>query len=347
MSLQKLGEFGFIQRVSQKLETRRGVTLGVGDDAAILESLQTPIVTCDALIENVHFRRDWTTPFLLGRKAMNVNVSDLAAKGAQPVAALVTLGISEELLRESHAMAWLESLYDGFEDAAREHNFTIAGGDTTRTKNEMVISVMLIGEAGNSAPILRSGAQVGDIMLATGTLGDAAAGLFLLENPRVQVADETRKFLLARHLDPTPRTRAMRIALDAQAGSTPGLSAALDLSDGVAGDAAHIARASNVQIEIEVAALPISAACRETANASGLKNAASQWALYGGEDYELLWCAAPQNVAPLSQALMRFGSTPATAIGRCVAQNENETAPLVLVFRDGRREIPRAAWTHF
>ena len=83
MSLEELGEFGFINRIAQKLKTRRGVKLGIGDDAAILDALQTPVVTCDALIENVHFRRDYTTPFLLGRKAMNVNVSDLAAKGAR------------------------------------------------------------------------------------------------------------------------------------------------------------------------------------------------------------------------------------------------------------------------
>ena len=330
------------------MQTRRGVTLGIGDDAAILKSLQTPVVTCDALIENVHFRRDWTPPFLLGRKAMNVNVSDLAAKGARPVAALVTLGIGAALLSKPNATAWLESLYDGFEDAAREYEFTIAGGDTTRTQNEIVISITLIGESGTTPPILRSGAQSGDIVLTTGTLGDAAAGLFWLEDPVIKVAAETRDFVLTRHFDPTPRVREMQIALGAPGiGSTPNINAALDLSDGLAGDAAHIARASGVQIEIDVANLPISPACEEVAKKSGMENAAQNWALYGGEDYELLLCAAPANAASLSQAMMRSGSTPVTAIGRCVAQSENETAPVVLVFSDGQREIPRAAWTHF
>jgi thiamine-monophosphate kinase len=119
------------------------------------------------------------------------------------------------------------------------------------------------------------------------------------------------------------------------------------LSDGLAGDAAHIARASNLQIEIDVAALPISPACREAAGASRLENGAEQWALYGGEDYELLLCVPPESVASLSQALAHFGSTPITAIGRCVALNRDETAPVVLAFPDGRRENPRAAWTHF
>lgn len=345
MSLEELGEFGFIHRVAQKLQTRRGVKVGIGDDAAILESLRTPVISCDALIENVHFRRDWTTPFLLGRKAMNVNVSDLAAKGARPVAAFVTLGISENLLNQANAISWLESLYEGFEDAAREFDFTIAGGDTTRTKNEIVISITLIGEAGNIAPPLRSGAKVGDIVLATGTLGDSAAGLFLLENPAIQVSRSTLEFLLARHFNPTPRMREMQIVLGA--GSTPSPKAAMDLSDGLAGDAAHIARASDLQIEIDVAALPISKACREAASKSESGNAAQNWALYGGEDYELLLCVAPENAALLSQSLARFGSTPVTAIGRCVARKENETASVVLAFADGRREIPRAAWTHF
>ena len=371
MSLETLGEFGFIDLVAQKIQTRPGVKLGIGDDAAILESLKTPVVTCDALIENVHFRRDWTSPFLLGRKAMSVNVSDLAAKGAQPIAAFVTLGISEKLLREDGAIVWLEKLYEGFEDAAREFDFTIAGGDTTRTKNEILISVTLIGEGGNHLPITRNGAQIGDIVLATGTLGDSAAGLFLLENPQIQVSKSTREFLLSRHFNPTPRVCEMQSLLGA--GSTPGLredavnaeekaachslhevpfsvqpfSAALDLSDGLAGDAAHIARASNVQIEIDVAALPISIACESAAAKSDLQNTSQNWALYGGEDYELLLCVAPESVASLSQAWSRFGSTPITVIGRCVARNENETAPVVLVFPDGHRETPRAAWTHF
>jgi thiamine-monophosphate kinase len=350
VSLQELGEFGFIRCMAQKLQTRRGVRLGIGDDAAILETLQTPVATCDALIENVHFRREWTTPFLLGRKAMNVNVSDLAAKGARPVAAFVTLGISEKFLREElpnadRAATWLENVYEGFEDAAREFDFTIAGGDTTRTQSEVMISVTLLGEAGNRLPVLRSGAQIGDIVLTTGTLGDSAAGLFLLQNPQIEVSKATRDFVLARHFDPAPRLREMQALIGA--GSTPDIHAALDLSDGVAGDAAHIARASQVQIEIDVAALPISSACREVAKASDVENASQTWALSGGEDYELLLCAAPEKVASLSQALMRFGSTPVTAIGRCAAIKESSAAAAVLVFSDGRREIPRAAWTHF
>lgn len=358
MNLHDLGEFGFIARRKARLQKRAGVEVGIGDDAAILASLHTPVVTCDALIENVHFRRDWSTPFLLGRKAMNVNVSDLAAKGARPVAAFVSLGVSARMLRSSESLAWLDALYEGFESAAEEYDFTVAGGDTVRVASEIMLSVTLIGEVDEEsrrrgAPILRSGAQSGDVLCVTGTLGDSAAGLFLLAHPELAVAPDVRAFLIARHLDPTPRSREMAALLN-EGQSTPGrvLTASLDLSDGLFGDAAHIAKASLVQIEIETASLPISAACREAARAArenGFDVSAEQWALSGGEDYELLLCAPREAMALLSQVVARTTSTPVTIIGRCVQAQKNAVAaaPVLLLHPDGRRDGAHKAWTHF
>lgn len=350
MNLRDLGEFGLIARCAARLQQRAGVVTGIGDDAAILASLQTPVVTCDALVENVHFRRDWSSPFQLGRKAMSVNVSDLAAKGARPVAAFVTLALGKPLLEDTTAVPWLDAFYDGLESAAGQYGCTVAGGDTVRTSNETMISVTLIGEAGDVAPPLRSGAQVGDAVLVTGTLGDSAAGLFLLQHPEVELPHAIREYLVERHLDPTARVReAMAVQrLCAEDDSVACPVAAMDLSDGLAGDAAHIARRSRLQIEIFSASLPLSPQCREAARAAqrqGFKVNAQQWALYGGEDYELLWCVPMAVVASLSQGIGRDTGTFVTQIGRCVTPADD--APVVLLDEQGRREIVAHAWTHF
>lgn len=356
MNLQDLGEFGWIERSSAQLRQREGVLLGIGDDAALLSPLQMPVVACDALVENVHFRRDWSTPFQLGRKSLSVNVSDLVAKGARPVAAFVTLGLSVPFLEETGAVKWLDELYAGLEDAAKEYSCTIAGGDTVKTGSEIMISVTAIGEVDESsrvkgAPFLRSGAQAGDSIFVTGSLGDSAAGLFLLQHPEIEVSKSTRHYLLARHLDPTARLREMEVLLTS-AKTTPALSATLDLSDGLAGDAAHIAKSSQLQIEIETAKLPISKACREAAQAAqkrGFEVSAEAWALRGGEDYELFCCAPQTAMASVWQgnkeALRYLAPEMFTEIGRCSVPEG--TPAVVLINSDGHRQTPQKAWTHF
>lgn len=346
MKISELGEFGFIARQSPRLARRNGTLLGIGDDAAILDSLAQPVVTCDALIEGVHFRRDWisrwSTPRALGRKAMNVSVSDLAAMGATPVAAFVTIALNAEFAAEENSMEWIDEFYAGMEDSARTFNFTIAGGDTSRALHDIFISVTMIGES-ISSPIRRDGARPGDVLLVTGKLGESAAGLLLLQNPETEVASATRDYLLQRHFNPTPRLREMQAAL-----KTASIHAALDLSDGLAGDASHIARASNVDIEIETALLPISAQLLGAAGTE-LENAAQRLALTGGEDYELLLAVAPENVEAITRAIEDATSTPVTDIGRCVARAENSEPqnPVTVIYPDGRRETTFSAWTHF
>ncbi len=348
MNLRELGEFGLIAHCASRLKQREGVVTGIGDDAAVLSSLHTPVVTCDALVEEVHFRRDWSTPFQLGRKAISVNVSDLAAKGAQPVAAFVSLAVSETLLEEDSAVAWLEALYEGMESAAAQYGCTVAGGDTVRSAREVMLSVTLIGDAGQSRPPLREAAREGDEVLVTGTLGDSAAGLFLLQHPEVEVPGDVRELLIQRHLDPQARLEA-GLAARRQAEMGYGPNASLDLSDGLAGDAGHIARRSRVQIEIDTTALPISPACHTAARAAGEQGfevSALQWALYGGEDYELLWCVLPGSVASISQGVSAATSIPVTRIGRCVALR-GDSLPVVLQDVEERNGAAKSAWTHF
>ena len=357
MKLHDLGEFGLIERLQFGLAVRGGVRVGIGDDAAILDALQMPIVTTDALVENVHFRRDWTPPRSLGRKAMAVNVSDLAATGARPVAAFVTLALSTPLLKSGEALAWIDELYAGFEDTANEYNFTLAGGDTTRASQEVSISVTLVGEAigadtesaHNSTPLLRSGARPGDVLIVTGTLGDSAAGLWLLQHPEISIDDAARQYLLGRHFEPRARLAEIRAALHVGVGENfPIISAALDLSDGLAGDMLHIARRSNVSLEIEAENLPISEYSHRVARLPDAKdsgNAALEWALHGGEDYELLLCVAPQYAEAVCAAITTDTSTRATIIGRTLPQDEKNL--MVLIDEMGGRETIIGGWQHF
>jgi thiamine-monophosphate kinase len=334
MNLSEIGEFGLIERLHKQLETRGGVHLGIGDDCAVLESLECPVITMDALVEGVHFRRDWTTPRALGRKSMAVNISDLAASGARPVAAFVSLAVGQ-----SDSIEWIEELYQGFEDMARRYNFTVAGGDTVKSLGGTMISVALIGESMNVArgPILRSGAQPGDVLMVSGTLGDSAAGLNLLLNPHSSTTPSVSNEVLLRHHEPTPRLEAMRWLLETNANA---VHAALDISDGIMGDAAHMAKRSALQIEIDVERLPISPASREVAWALGKDE--TEWALTGGEDYELLLAVAPEFAAKLAEGVP---SLTLIAIGTC--SPSGAAGPGISLRNRGVVRDAAAAWTHF
>lgn len=327
MNVSASGEFGLIARLQQNLVTRGGVQLGIGDDGAVLDAIKNPIVTCDALIENVHFRRNWTSAHALGIKALAVNVSDLAAMGAHPVAAFITLALPRD-----GSVRWVEEFYAGMESLAARYEFTIAGGDTTGAPLVM-ISVTLIGELMPQArghAVLRSGAQFGDAVCVSGNLGDSAAGLELLLHPRENFDG---KYLLQRHREPTPRVEAMRAWMGA---NRDAIHAVLDLSDGLAGDAGHIARASGVDIQVDAENLPISPKGRALAEA--LDKSPLDWALRGGEDYELCLCVAPDAVDSLRAA----SDVALTVVGRVV-----EGTGEVRILENGKPRATGAAWTHF
>ena len=322
MNVSQRGEFGLIAHLHQGLSLRGGTRVGIGDDGAVLDALAHPVVTTDALVENVHFRRDWTAPRALGLKALAVNLSDLAAMGAHPVAAFVSLALPPDCDSD-----WVSQLYVGMESWAARHHFTIAGGDMTAAPL-VFIAVTLVGalmpEAAG-APVLRSGARAGDAVCVSGDLGDSAAGLALLQAPDVALDDATRAHLLRRHLEPSPRLELMRALLRSNRDS---VHAALDLSDGLAGDALHIARASKVDVEIDAELLPISKPCRAAARA--LNRSATDWALTGGEDYELCLCVAPDFSNGLTQ------------VGRVVAGSG-----AVRILENGQLRQGGTGWRHF
>jgi thiamine-monophosphate kinase len=309
MDLRTLGEFGLVERLARKLAARSAascagsLTLGIGDDAALLQPPPgTEVVaTMDALVEEVHFRRDWSPPQDLGWKALAVNLSDLGAMGARPLGALISLAVPPEV-----EVRWIDRLYEGLADCAAEYGCPLVGGDTVRSPRHVAISVTALGTVLAGRAVRRSGARLGDRVCVTGVLGDSGAGLALLERGETGRGTDNRA-VLEWHRRPRPPAEAGAVLAER------GLATAMmDLSDGLAADLRRLARASGVGARIEEQRLPISDAARQAAEHLGVD--AVRWALHGGEDYQLLFTVAPERFADVPPALGPLGVT-ATVIG--------------------------------
>ena len=287
------GEFDLIARIRARVATRADVVLGIGDDAALLAPPpgRQLVVTADTLNDGVHFPRG-TSPADVGWKALAVNLSDLASMGAEP--AWCTLSLS---LPQSDP-AWIEGFLDGFLDLAGQHGIALVGGDTTRGPLSIAVTAMGLVEPGRA--LRRDGARVGDEVWVTGTLGDAAGGLALLDREPVPA-------LRARLDRPTPRVAAGR----ALAGIA---TACVDVSDGLLADLGHVCVRSHVAARIDVDALPASAALREAfGEADRIALQAS-----GGDDYELCFTAPADAGADIGAVSAQLGLR-FTRIGRIVA----------------------------
>ena len=287
------GEFDLIARIRARVATRADVVLGIGDDAALLAPPpgRQLVVTADTLNDGVHFPRG-TSPADVGWKALAVNLSDLASMGAEP--AWCTLSLS---LPQSDP-AWIEGFLDGFLDLAGQHDIALVGGDTTRGPLSIAVTAMGLVEPGRA--LRRDGARVGDEVWVTGTLGDAAGGLALLDREPVPA-------LRARLDRPTPRVAAGR----ALAGIA---TASVDVSDGLLADLGHVCARSHVAAHLDVDALPASAALREAfGEADRIALQAS-----GGDDYELCFTAPADAGADIGAVSAQFGLR-ITRIGRIVA----------------------------
>ncbi len=286
------GEFDLIARIRARVATRADVVLGIGDDAALLAPPpgRQLVVTADTLNDGVHFPRG-TSPADVGWKALAVNLSDLASMGAEP--AWCTLSLS---LPQSDP-AWIEGFLDGFLDLAGQHGIALVGGDTTRGPLSIAVTAMGLVEPGRA--LRRDGARVGDEVWVTGTLGDAAGGLALLDREPVPA-------LRARLDRPTPRVAAGR----ALAGIA---TACVDVSDGLLADLGHVCARSHAAAHIDVDALPASAALREAfGEADRIALQAS-----GGDDYELCFTAPADAGADIGAVSAQLGLR-ITRIGRIV-----------------------------
>jgi thiamine-monophosphate kinase len=317
-------EFDLIRALTAGLDpTVPGVITGPGDDAAVLDGGW--VLTCDLCVEGVHFRRDWMHPESAGGRAVRAALSDLAAMAAEPVGILMALGGSPEDHRAGH----LEALGRGARAAAGACGAAVLGGDVTRSPGPLVVDITAIGRS--EAPLRRSGARPGHELWVTGRLGGAAAAIRLLRRGMVPPP-----LLQDAHLRPTPRLAEARWLA-----GTGEVSALMDLSDGLAGDAGHLAAASRVEVEVDADAVPVGAEVLEQLDPPEALAAA----VSGGEDYELLFTAAPSFSARRDDFLARFPGVHLTRIG--AVHGAGREGPRVTFWRRGRPWTPPDAFDHF
>jgi thiamine-monophosphate kinase len=336
MRMGELGEFGMIERLKRLLPAQPvDVVLGIGDDVAVL---RTPggdclLATCDIQVENIHFRTAEITAHQLGRRLAAVNLSDIAAMGGSPLWALASLA-----LPQATPVAFVEDLFRGLTEELGAAQAVLVGGNLSRIEAVLVIDLFVIGRVAEKALMRRSGARPGDLLLVTGTLGDSRAGLELLQHHAWRVSAAARQRVVNAHQTPAARLREGRAL-----GESGGVRAMLDVSDGLLADCAHLCEASGVGAEIVVERLPVSPACREVAAAAGVDP--GDWALAGGEDYELLFASAPESEAAIHRALQRAGGVPARVIGRVLPREER----IRVRWPDGtvRPAAGHVGWDHF
>ncbi|WP_052340850.1 thiamine-phosphate kinase [Salinarimonas rosea] len=305
---------------------------GLRDDAArIVPGEGTElVVTVDTLVAGVHFFPD-DPPGAIGRKALGVNVSDLAAKGARPRGFLLSAALPPDI-----SPRWLKQFAAGLKDAAEAYRCPLLGGDTVKTPGPLALSVTAFGETPRGAMVHRFAATPGDRIVVTGTIGDAALGLLLRTAPGAAWTEvlgvDGRVFLTDRYLHPAPRLGVVE-ALRAHA------RAAMDVSDGLAGDLAKMCRASGASAEVDLALLPISEAARA---ALAVDPTLIDTIVTGGDDYEILCTLPDAALAPFLDAAERAGVR-ATAIGSIVPGDE------LPVFRDAGTETRYAcgSYSHF
>lgn len=324
-------EFRLIDRIRElTAQGRDDVRLGIGDDAALLAvpEGQELAVAIDTMVEGVHFLPG-AAPADLGWKALAVNLSDLAAMGATPAWALLALTLPRDGSPET-ARGFVDGFAQGFARLAQMHRLALVGGDTTR--GPLAVSVAVHGFVPPGKALRREGARVGDLVMVTGTLGDAAAGLHLLEQGGQDARDGAQvAFLVERLHRPVPRVAA-GLALRGRA------SACLDVSDGLLADLGHLCVASGVGAEIESVLLPRSSALLSLFDEAS----AREFALGGGDDYELCFTVPPALAAEVQADLARLGCG-ATRIGRIV-----EGEDVRVRGGDGAWLAPsRRGWDHF
>lgn len=319
------GEFDLIARYFDRFKSvRRDVQLGIGDDCALLAvpEKQLLAISTDTLVSGIHFLAD-IDPADLGYKALAVNLSDLAAMGADP--AWLSLALTLPEVNEE----WLKAFSDSLFEQMNYYGMQLIGGDTTRGPLSMTLTIHGLIPAGRA--LTRSGARIGDWIYVTGTLGDSAAGLAILQD-RLQVADQaSRDYLLARHLRPQPRVLQGQALRDLA-------SSAIDLSDGLISDLKHVLKASECGARIELDELPMS----QTLTSNTAAEQALRWALTGGEDYELCFTVPEINRGALEVALSHLGAD-YTCIGQIGPQSEG-----MKFYRDQQEvELPWSGYDHF
>ena len=327
MKLRELGEFGLIDTIRARVGAAPGVHRGIGDDAA---ELQLPaghhlLTSTDLLLEEIHFRFAWTSPYDLGRKAVAVNLSDIAAMGGTPRFVYIGLACPGDT-----AVDRLDAFVAGVLAEAAGHEVVLVGGDTCRSPGPWIVAVTVEGSVPAGEAVGRDGAHPGDAVLVSGTLGDSALALALWQRGEVP-----EPFLAGRHCRPAPR-----VALGRELAAAGLATAMIDLSDGVASDLEHILQASAAGAEIRSMAVPLSPAFRAHL---ARQPEFFDLALGGGEDYELL-CTVPSGRVAEALALGERLGLPLTVIGEVTDHGSG------LLLRDGQglvRPLRVRGYDHF
>jgi thiamine-monophosphate kinase len=337
------GELDVIRQIRARAgrNAGNGIRLGIGDDCALIRPRpgEEIAITTDLSIAGRHFRLDWHPPESIGHRALARGLSDLAAMGARPIAAFLSLGLPRQLAKFSirakegrkkgtPQKSWLDRFLDGVLALADAHKTPLAGGDLSESPIALA-DIVLIGAVPRGKALLRSGARPGDLLYVTGSLGGAAAGLAQLSelaaaSSRAPRIPQELSQQLAPHLYPQPRIAQ---GLWLQRHSL--VSAALDISDGLSTDIAHICEESRVAAEVDASLLPIH------------PSATLDQALHGGEDYELLFTAPAKTRIPKAIACV-----PITRIGRIVSRGRNHP-PVTLITHKSSEPLEPKGWEHF
>jgi len=319
-------EDDLIARYFRPLATHAGA-LGLVDDAAVLAaSGEDIVVTTDAIVEGVHFLPD-DPPETLARKALRVNLSDLAAKGATPAGFVLTLALRDINER------WLAPFAQALGEDAATFGCPLLGGDTVSTPGPLMISVTIFGKLPAGTMVRRSGAQPGDIVAVTGTIGDAALGLACLKGKKMLDDESACEALIARYRMPQPRN-ALAEAIRTHA------NAAMDISDGLAGDLAKLCAASKVSATVEAAAIPLSDPARRILSSG---TAGMEMLIAGGDDYEVL-CTIPENRWDAFREAAGRAGVAVAAIGR---MQKGTAVPVFLDASNMPMPLKRLSYSHF
>lgn len=293
MDLKYIGEKGVIDRLRALVpHLHPEVVAGIGEDCGVIKIDENTLmlVTTDMLMEGIHFKLDVITPYQLGRRVLSVNLSDIAAMGGWPTYAFLSLGLTDSI-----AVGFLDELIRGFHSVAKKYEVSLVGGDTISSPRSLVISVVILGKSEAGKVVYRSGAKIGDIVCVTGFLGDAAAGLEML-NRNIDVPADIKDYLLKAHLDPVPP-----LEIGAALAKSGMIHAMIDVSDGIASDLWHICEESSVGAKLFKELIPISEPCKKLAHI--LKTSPLEWALRGGEDYKLLFTVPKKHKKKLQDLL--------------------------------------------
>jgi thiamine-monophosphate kinase len=329
MDLREIGEFGLINRIRKWMPASDSAVIqGIGDDVAVIERKgKSLLFTTDLLIEGIHFDRSWIDPYRLGKKALTVNLSDIAAMGGIPKYFLISIGLPKDL-----SLSFISLFYRGLKEVAKKFRVDLIGGDTSLSQ-KIIINICLLGEGKKKSLLFRRGAKVGDDLLVSGTLGDAALGLKILQKKGVI---EGPTSLIGKQLFPCPR-----IQLGQGIAKHHYATAMIDVSDGLLIDTTHLLEESRVGARIWEEQVPLSKSYRKWIHS--YSKDPYQMALCGGEDYELLFTAPPKMREKIS-SLAHSLNVPITRIGEILAPKEG----FYVTKKDGRKYSPsHLGFDHF